>query len=162
MSSSHDDRTRRTRGQSFVEFALILPVLLTLFGGAVDVARLYQGWIALEGAARDAAEYAATKSASSSAAQTDAQTVLCTETQNLSGFAAPPGNPTNCTSPTVSVSYSKDTSTASGASTAYPIVTVTVTATLPFRTLWSYPLFTQNGAWTLTASETYAIQQGRP
>jgi len=162
MSYARGDASRRSRGQSFVEFALILPVLLTLFGGAVDVARLYQGWITLEGAARDGAEYAATKSASSSAAQTDAQTVVCTETQNLSGFAAPPGNPTNCTSPAVTVTYSKDTSATSGASTAYPIVTVTVVATLPFRTLWSYPLFTQNGAWTLTATETYTIQQGRP
>jgi len=62
----------------------------------------------------------------------------------------------------VTVTYSKDTSATSGASTAYPIVTVTVVATLPFRTLWSYPLFTQNGAWTLTATETYTIQQGRP
>src|SRR5436190_2708967 len=52
-----DDHTKkRRRGQSLVEFALILPILLTLTGAAIDVARVYGGWVALEGASRDAAE----------------------------------------------------------------------------------------------------------
>jgi Flp pilus assembly protein TadG len=163
MHETRAARHRGSRGQSFVEFALILPILLTLFGGAVDVARVYQAWNALEGATRDAAEYAATKDTTSSAALTDATTVVCTETRTVAGFVAPAGTPTNCSSPAVSiVTFSTDTSAASGASATYPIVTVTVRATLDFRTMFAYPLFTQNGAWTLTATETYTIQQNRP
>jgi Flp pilus assembly protein TadG len=151
---------RRSRGQALVEFGLILPVMLTLFGGAIDVARVYQAWITLQGATRDAAEYAATKAASSSQAQTQAQTSLCAETTRLAGFTAPAGNPSACTNPAITVSYASST-TAAGASSRYPVATVTVQATLPFQTMFAYPLFTQNGAWTLTSTQTYSIIQGR-
>jgi Flp pilus assembly protein TadG len=161
MKKNMDVRRRgRSRGQALVEFGLILPVMLTLFGGAIDVARVYQAWITLQGATRDAAEYAATKASSSSQAQTQAQTSLCAETARLAGFTAPAGNPSACTNPAITVTYSSSTS-AAGASDRYPIATVTVQATFPFRTMFAYPLFTQNGAWTLTTSATYSIVQGR-
>ena len=158
---SRHQATSRKRGQSLVEFALILPILLTMVGAAIDLARLYQGWITLEGATRDAAEYAATKDATSSSALTDAKTIICTQTASLPGFAAPAGQPTNCTSPAVSVPSFAVSTTATGASTTYPIATVTVTATLPFRTFFGYPLFTQNGAWNLSSTQSYSIIQGR-
>ena len=75
--------TSRKRGQSLVEFALILPILLTMVGAAIDIARLYQGWITLEGAARDAAEYAATFDTSSTAATADAKRIICTQAAAL-------------------------------------------------------------------------------
>jgi Flp pilus assembly protein TadG len=153
--------TSRKRGQSLVEFALILPILLTMVGAAIDLARLYQGWITLEGATRDAAEYAATKDATSTAALSDAKTIICTQAATLPGFAAPAGQPTNCTSPAVSVTNFSVSTTATGASSTFPIASVTVTATLPFRTFFGYPLFTQNGAWTLTSTQSYSIIQGR-
>lgn len=153
--------TSRHRGQSLVEFALILPILLTLVGAAIDIARLYQGWITLEGATRDAAEYAATKDSNATAALTDAKSIICTQTAALPGFAAPAGQPTNCTSPNVSVSSFSVSTTATGASTTYPIASATVTATLPFRTFFGYPLFTQNGAWTLSSTQSYSVIQGR-
>jgi Flp pilus assembly protein TadG len=152
---------RFRRGQSLVEFALILPILLTMVGAAIDIARLYQGWITLEGATRDAAEYAATKDTTSTAALADAKSIICKQTAALPGFAAPAGQPTNCTSPAVSVSSFTVSTTATGASTSYPIGSVTVTATLPFRTFFGYPLFTQNGAWTLSSTQTYSIIQNR-
>lgn len=158
---SRHQATSRKRGQSLVEFALILPILLTMVGAAIDLARLYQGWITLEGATRDAAEYAATKDATSSAALTDAKSIICAQTATLPGFAAPAGQPTNCTSPAVSVPSFAVSTTATGASTTYPIATVTVTATLPFRTFFGYPLFTQNGAWNLSSTQSYSIIQGR-
>jgi Flp pilus assembly protein TadG len=158
---SRHKATPRKRGQSLVEFALILPILLTMVGAAIDIARLYQGWITLEGATRDAAEYAATKDSTSTAALTDAKSIICTQTATLPGFAAPAGQPTNCTSPAVSVSNFSVSTTATGASASYPIGSVTVTATLPFRTFFGYPLFTQNGAWTLTSTQTYSIIQNR-
>jgi Flp pilus assembly protein TadG len=152
-------RSKR-RGQSLVELALILPILLTMMGAAVDIARLYQGWITLESATRDAAEYAATSSTLATVAA-DTKRIVCTETAAVSGFAAPPGNPTACTSPAVSQTLALSTLPSDGASTKYPIGTATVTATLPFRTFFGYPLFTQGGAWTLTSSQTFSVIQGR-
>lgn len=46
---------RRTRGQSLVEFALILPVFILLFGGALDMGRLFYAQITLTNAAREGA-----------------------------------------------------------------------------------------------------------
>ena len=151
------------RGQSLVEFALILPILLTLLGAAVDIARLYQGWITLEGATRDAAEYAATFDTSLTAAQTDVTRIICTQAATLPGFAAPAGNPTACTQPQVNVTSFPTgvTAAASGGSATNPVQSITVTATLPFRTFFGYPLFTQNGAWTLSSTQSYSIIQGR-
>lgn len=149
------------RGQSMVEFALILPVLLTMLGAITDVARLYSAWITLEAATRDAAEYVATFDQTPSAAAADAQRIVCTETSSLPGFSSPPGNPNACTSPAVTVTSFSLSTTAPGANPKYPVATVTVRATLAFSALLPYPLFTQGGAWTLSSTRNYAIVQGR-
>lgn len=47
------------RGQSLVEFGLVLPLLLVLLLGIADLGRVFASAIALEAAARDAAEAAA-------------------------------------------------------------------------------------------------------
>ncbi len=49
----------RSRGQGLVEFALVLPLLLLLLVIAVDFGRAYVGWINLNLAAREAANFAA-------------------------------------------------------------------------------------------------------
>lgn len=151
----------KTRGQSLVEFALILPIFLTLVGAAVDIARVYGGWVALDGATRDAAEQVATDTTitSQSAAAAKAQTIVCAQLVNSPGFAAPAGNPTACTSPSLTVTWAS--TTASPGSTKYPLVTVTVASSLPFRTFFGYPVFTQNGAWNLGSNQSYSILQGR-
>jgi PKD repeat protein len=50
---------RPDRGQSMVEFALVLPVLLLLTLIALDFGRVYLGWINLQNMSRIAANYAA-------------------------------------------------------------------------------------------------------
>jgi len=131
---------------------VILPVVLTLLGAAVDTARVYGAWNVLQSATRDAAEYAATNDTTSGAAAADASRIVCAEVAGL-----PPG----CSRPTVTVSsYSLSTS-APGASTNNPIATVTVSTSLPFNTLFPYPLFTQSGIWTLRSTQTFAVVQGR-
>lgn len=52
-------RDRSLRGQSLVEFALILPLLLVLLLGVADFGRVFADGITVEAAARDAAEAAA-------------------------------------------------------------------------------------------------------
>jgi hypothetical protein len=49
----------RSQGQSVVEFALVLPLLLLILLIVVDVGRLYLGWVTLQNAARVGANYAA-------------------------------------------------------------------------------------------------------
>lgn len=157
--NTKDARRRRGRGQSLVEFAIVIPVLLTLVGGALDVARVFQANNVLESAARNAAEYVASYSTSSSAA-TDAATIICRETKSIPGYVANASSPGGCSSPTVAVTFSIST-TAPGALAAYPVASVVLTTTVPFRTLYPYPLFTQNGAWTLRSTQSYSIAQGR-
>ena len=55
---AHRGRTAR-KGQSLVEFALVLPMLLVLLLGIVDFGRVFQAGIVTEASARNAAEAAA-------------------------------------------------------------------------------------------------------
>jgi PKD repeat protein len=54
------DARRRSRGQSMVEFALVLPILFVLLLIAVDFGRVYLGYINVQNMARIAANEAAT------------------------------------------------------------------------------------------------------
>jgi hypothetical protein len=51
--------SRSERGQSLVEFALVLPLLMILLLGIADFGRIFSAGITLEAAARDSAESAA-------------------------------------------------------------------------------------------------------
>ncbi len=55
-AGQHKDRSR---GQSLVEFALVLPMILLLMLIALDFGRVFLGWVALNNSARVAANYAA-------------------------------------------------------------------------------------------------------
>ncbi len=52
-------RRQRTRGQSVVEFALVVPVLLLLTLTAIDFGRVFLGWVNLQQMTRIAANFAA-------------------------------------------------------------------------------------------------------
>jgi hypothetical protein len=53
---SDDSATPSRRGQSLVEFALVLPMLITLLLGIADFGRVFHAGIVTEAAARNAAE----------------------------------------------------------------------------------------------------------
>jgi len=63
-------RRGRTRGQSLVEFALVLPVLLFLTLIALDFGRVYLGYINLQNMSRIAANFAANNSSAWDAVST--------------------------------------------------------------------------------------------
>jgi Flp pilus assembly protein TadG len=146
-------RSHTSRGQTFVEFALLLPLLLLLLGGAIDLARVFQASITLESAVRNAAEYVASSKTDVSA---DGVRIVCTETAELTGFQ---GSATNCTQPAVTVTWSSDP-TLPGATATYPIGTSTVTAAFDFSMLFGWPMLNQ-GAWTLQSEATFTMVQGR-
>ncbi len=52
-------RREKSRGQSVIEFALVLPFLILLLAGIVDFANAFHIYIALTNAAREGAYYAA-------------------------------------------------------------------------------------------------------
>lgn len=51
---------RRERGQTLAEFAIILPIVFLLIAGFVDLTRVYNAWVSVEGAAREGARYGVT------------------------------------------------------------------------------------------------------
>ena len=157
----HPRRNPSRRGQSLVEFALILPFLLAFAGAGTDLARAYQAWLTVESAARNAAEYAATTSVDAAGAQADGQRIVCLEAQHEPGFVAGTGpNPVaTCTAPLVTVTWSSST-TATGASVKNPIVTAQVHVALGFQTLIPYPMLPQ-GVMNLTADRTFSVVRGR-
>lgn len=55
--SRHSDR-RRSRGQSLVEFAIVVPVLLLITLVAIDFGRIFLGWVNLQQMTRVAAGFA--------------------------------------------------------------------------------------------------------
>lgn len=50
---------KKERGQSMLEFALVLPVLLVVLAGVLDLGRLYFAYVAVTDAAGEGASYAA-------------------------------------------------------------------------------------------------------
>lgn len=158
-------RPDRSRGQSLAEFSLLLPVLLAFLGLTIDFARVFQAWITIESATRDAAELAATQATTSGTATTLAQKAVCLQAQNVPGFqrgaGASPADVEQCASPVVTVVSFSLSTTAAGASTLYPIGTATVEVRLPFAPMFPYPFITQNGSWTIVTRETFSIVQGR-
>lgn len=155
--------TRRTdrvsRGQALAEFALILPLLLGIVGGGIDFARVFQGAMTLQTAARNAAESAAFSATNLAQAESQAREVVCTESQDLPGFVPGPGGVVaTCTSPSVTVTWTS--STAPPGNIKFPLVTASVTTSLDFELLVPWPML-PNGAWTLGTTQSFSIMQGR-
>ncbi len=147
------------------EFAIVLPVLLALVGVTIDFARVYQAWLNLESATRDAAQYLATSAAdpldpNHSANNRDGKAKYILETATGATFNIS-SSQTSCSDPMVGTSYSESTSAASGGSTTNPIGTAQVTTCFPFRTLFSYPVLTVDGNWVLRSDRTYTVVVGR-
>ena len=161
MTIKRHRRRRTSRGQALVEFAIVLPLLAALSGGAIDFARVYQASMTLQSATRNGAEAAATATTTSAAALTEARRVVCTETQHLPGFTPGAGNsvPT-CTAPAVTVTAFSYSTTAPGATATYPLASATVHSELDFHLLIPWP-FLSGGHWTLRTTQSYSVIQGR-
>jgi hypothetical protein len=99
---------RRELGQSVVEFAVILPVILLLLLAIADLGRLYTSAVAVESAAREAADYGAFVAANwtdvnVSVTTDQMQLRACTAAagSHLQGYeTSDPVNNTTCTNPT--------------------------------------------------------------
>lgn len=93
---------RSTHGQSLVEFALLLPIMLLLVVALADFGRLFTSMIGVESAAREAADYGAmqgrtkwdlTNSAQIAENVAEMRTRACTAAATLSDYVGdPPGS----------------------------------------------------------------------
>ena len=185
-------RRGRGTGQSLVEFALILPILLALTGMAIDASRVYVQWIDLESGARDAAQYIASDpglvasggtyltgggyydpndatnycgaiwTTCTYAPSIDAKKVVETATNRSFTMSAVQTDAACAAGPLIwAVLQPPDTATTRGGSASFPVATVKVTACMPFRTLFSYPLISTGGIWFLRTERTFSTIVGR-
>ena len=163
-------RGRRQRGQSIVEFSVVLPVLLALVGVVIDASRLYAAWLNLESAARDAAQYLAKSDTDPFAidytvagANADGKAIYIVETALNQDFAASPrsGELTDCSAPQLTTTYTASTDWQIGGSIANPLSTAMVSVCMPFQTIFQYPFLTTDGAWTLRSDREITVIVGR-
>ena len=111
------------RGAAAVEMALVLPVLLLVIGGIIDLSRMYMGEILVTNAARDGARMAATQAYTS----TDVSTQATKAANGITPYVAPSITVTTwpTTSAPAKTSCQVDTSPGSSAAS---VAKVTVTA----------------------------------
>lgn len=79
------DHRRKQRGQSFVEMALILPILILLVGGVIDLGRAFLILVATENAAGEGALYGISHQ--------DCLTGACTGLASIEGRVIEEGKP---------------------------------------------------------------------
>lgn len=141
----------RPAGQSVVEFALVLPVMLVLLLAIVDLARIYTTMLSVESAAREAADYGtfgsqkwaslATVTASPDGTQAAMRERACIASSDLPDYVGPDDN---CANPTFAYDLSTnkgatwvpyDETLRCGESTRNPPCWVRVTLEYDFRLL---------------------------
>lgn len=152
---------RSSSGQSLVELALILPIILALAGAATDLARAYQAQLTLESATRNAAEYVAAASTDGLNALSDARRIVCVEARQLPGFTSGtgPAGDSTCLAPNVTVDGFSVSASAPGGTSKNPVGSVRVHAFLDFRTLLPYPFLPTR--LSLSADSSFTVVRGR-
>ncbi len=101
-------RPRAQSGQSVVEFALVVPVMLLLLIGIADFGRLYSSAVAVEAAGREAADLGAfdasnwtTANSATTTALMEQRACVAAAGSHLEGYTTTdPVNNTTCTNPT--------------------------------------------------------------
>jgi hypothetical protein len=134
-------RRRLTRGQALPEFALVLPVLMLVLLIAIDVGRLFYGWVNINNAARIAANYAGAAPTASFGPGSEYETVVRNEANN-----------SDCTLATVSIpTFAPDTNVGS---------TATVSLSCSFKLLTPFISRFVGDPMILSATSNFVIRSG--
>ena len=164
-------RTRRSheRAQSVVEFAIVVPVLLLLLVGISDLGRLYTSVVAVESAAREAADYGAFDATYWDPANITTTTLpemerrACTAAMgsHLQDYESPVTDGSTCTNPAMTCTLERNGASTSCASSGgftngvdcsepvtEPPCTVHVRMTYTFHLLLAIPPFPETIAVT--------------
>ncbi len=112
---------RQSRGQSLVEFALLIPVLMFVLAGVLDLGRAYYSYVMITNAAREGASYGASNPTNIGSDCTTPGTIKFAACQEAAGsnFALSASN--------ITVTESPDSSSGSS-------ITVTVSVTFHLAT----------------------------
>ena len=102
--------THAERGQSVVEFALVVPVMLLILLGIADLGRIYTTMMSVESAAREAADFGTTlgaahwSPATKDVTTTEMERRACVAASDLPDYAGDDPNATvvTCTNPSFS------------------------------------------------------------
>ena len=151
------DRLHRTRGQSLVEFALVLPLLMIVLLFAIDFGRAFYSWVILQNASRLGANYA---SLNPELWETN-PTVVPTEYSNL---ISKDWGAIDCDPPTAPVFTDSPADTSSGGQTpdtSFDVGdSVRVTLTCPFRPLTPIISGILGNSIQLVATSEFRIRTG--
>jgi Flp pilus assembly protein TadG len=101
MKKHSANKIRDNRGQSLVEFALVLPLLILILMGIIELGRLWETANILTSAAREGARVAAVTSPNARMVQTAAQNVLTAG--NIAGATVSISGPNSAREVTVTV-----------------------------------------------------------
>ncbi|MBI2776316.1 MAG: pilus assembly protein [Chloroflexi bacterium] len=148
-------------GQSTTEFALVIPILFLMVVAISDFGRLYTSMVAVESAAREAADYGSFKAtywtaanAATTAGEMERRACTAAAGSHLEDYSEPPGtvNHATCSNPVITCavepsdgSPAQDCATYDGAtglcaeSTTEPPCTIHVTLTYTFQTFLRIP-----------------------
>jgi Flp pilus assembly protein TadG len=142
------ERLMNQRGQSTVEFVLLVPLLLTLFFLIFEFGRVFGSWLLITNSAREGARYGVTQTFNSSA-DSNIMTVASNRARFLSvqqvacqnNQGQPPTGSTSC----IYVSRSTDSSTGDdmlSVLVAYQVQTLMpITGNIPYLGRINYPGF---------------------
>jgi hypothetical protein len=134
-------------GQSVVEFALIAPLLLFFVVAIADLGRLYVSAVAVEAAAREAADYGAFKAEywtpvnePTTVAEMERRACSAAAGSHLEGYAEPAGtvDHATCTNPTFTYTLEPDDPSCSDPLTEPPCV-VHVRLDYDFKMIGAFP-----------------------
>jgi Flp pilus assembly protein TadG len=98
-------RPRGSKGQATVELALVLPILIWLLVGMVDVARMANAYLIIQHASREAVRLGITGAADSLVAQRALDSAVTLDTTQLTISISPAGTRTTGSDITVTVNY---------------------------------------------------------
>jgi Flp pilus assembly protein TadG len=124
----------RSNGQSIVELAIVLPVLMLLLLAAADFGRLFYTWIAVNNAARAGAQYGS-QTVITAANSAGMALAALTDGVNIAGLTASASQCTCVTGISVPVCSGSSYNCANAPQATY----VEVDTQAPFSTIVSYP-----------------------
>jgi Flp pilus assembly protein TadG len=147
---SRTPSSRMSRGQSVVEFALVLPVFLILLLTAIDFGRLFFSFIEMNNAAREGAAYAATNPTNT--VEIQRHILLETNAQSQVGAGTLSAPSVTCKDNTGAEMACSSAGGGSG-----PGNTVTVRATEPFTFFTPFINGFFGNSFSMSASSTAAV-----
>jgi Flp pilus assembly protein TadG len=148
--SAPRSRFRTSVGQSVVEFAIVAPIMILMVGAVADLGRVYASAVAIEAAAREAADFGSFHANNWATTPTDNRSTTvalmekraCTAAwgSHLDGYEEPPGTVghATCSNPSFSYTLEPDDPSCADALTEPPCI-VHVRMTYDFHLFLGIP-----------------------